>query len=87
MFDVLLLDAGGIPSPLQSIPALTNPLLGQRNLDWQYVTTPQKYSCFGMINQVHKLTISLNIHAEIEAENYEITASEMATWEVYWWNE
>ena len=53
-FKVLLLEAGGEPNPLHSIPAMTAPMLGKRHVDWQYLTEPQKYSCFAMKQQVRK---------------------------------
>lgn len=44
---VLLLEAGGDPVYLHSIPALAPDLLHQANIDWGFKTVPQKWSHFG----------------------------------------
>ncbi|XP_071036353.1 glucose dehydrogenase [FAD, quinone] [Parasteatoda tepidariorum] len=45
---VLLLEAGGIPKLKSEVPILAAQLQMTRN-DWKYHTTPQKYSCFGLV--------------------------------------
>lgn len=51
-FSVLILEAGGNPSPLQAMPALALLMLRQPYIDWRYFTTPQKNACLGMKNNV-----------------------------------
>lgn len=51
-FRVLLLEAGGEPFPMQSIPVLSPLMLGNPSLDWNFYTVPQKYSCYSLNNQV-----------------------------------
>jgi len=51
-FRVLLLEAGGEPFPLQSVPAVAPVMLGNPTLDWNFYTVPQRYSCFALNNQV-----------------------------------
>ena len=51
-FKVLLLEAGGEPNPLQSIPALDTFMLQQPEVDWNYAIEPQRHSCFAMKNNV-----------------------------------
>jgi len=49
---VLLLEAGGDPSPLNAIPLLAADLLGHSQTDWMYSTVPQKNACLSFQNQV-----------------------------------
>jgi choline dehydrogenase-like flavoprotein len=49
---VLLLEAGGDPSPLNNIPLLAADLLGHSSTDWMYETVSQKNACIGFQNQV-----------------------------------
>lgn len=48
---VLVLEAGGSPSPLFDIP-LAAPLLQLTPYDWQYKTIPQGKACLGLTDQV-----------------------------------
>ncbi|XP_075231530.1 alcohol dehydrogenase [acceptor]-like [Lycorma delicatula] len=48
---VIILEAGGSPSPLFDIP-LSAPMLQLTPYDWQYKTVPQRYSCFGLTDKV-----------------------------------
>ncbi|CAG7824981.1 unnamed protein product [Allacma fusca] len=50
-YKVLVLEAGGEPNPLHSIPVLSLFLLNIPHVDWQYFTTPQKKSCLAMNNR------------------------------------
>ena len=47
---VLLLEAGGSPSPLTSVPVLT-PNLQLSGYDWQHLTTPQEAACGAMVDR------------------------------------
>ncbi|CAG7722954.1 unnamed protein product [Allacma fusca] len=47
-FKVLLLEAGGEPNPLQSIPYLSPALLGLPHTDWEYLANPQVNACLAM---------------------------------------
>ncbi|CAG7672760.1 unnamed protein product, partial [Allacma fusca] len=51
-FKVLLLEAGGDPNPLQSIPGIAGVFLNSPQLDWRYLTTSQKHSCLSLKDQV-----------------------------------
>jgi choline dehydrogenase-like flavoprotein len=51
-FNVLLLEAGGEPTPLSAVPALALLMLGQPNIDWGYRTVPQTAGCLSMNNRV-----------------------------------
>jgi len=42
---VLLLEAGGNPHPLQSIPLLAFNLLNQDFIDWKFKTSPSRFAC------------------------------------------
>lgn len=57
---VLLLEAGGIPKLKSEVPILATQLQMTRN-DWKYKTTPQKHSCFGLINRVRDVLIFCEI--------------------------
>ncbi len=48
---VLLLEAGGDPLYLNSIPGLAPNMVGQPFVDWNYFSVPQKYSAFSMNEQ------------------------------------
>ncbi|RZF37891.1 hypothetical protein LSTR_LSTR009991 [Laodelphax striatellus] len=48
---VLVLEAGGSPSPLFDIP-LAAPMLQMTPYDWQYKTEPQRSACFGLNDKV-----------------------------------
>ncbi|ODM92652.1 Glucose dehydrogenase [FAD, quinone], partial [Orchesella cincta] len=50
-FRVLLLEAGGEPFPMQSIPVCAPLMLGNPTLDWNFYSVPQQYSCFSLNNQ------------------------------------
>ncbi|GIY53599.1 glucose dehydrogenase [Caerostris darwini] len=47
---VLLLEAGGVPKLKSEVPILAAQLQMTRN-DWRYLTVPQRYSCFGLVNR------------------------------------
>ncbi|NP_001136328.2 glucose-methanol-choline (gmc) oxidoreductase [Nasonia vitripennis] len=47
--NILLVEAGGVPSYFFNIPILT-PLFLNTVYDWQYVTVPQENACKGLIN-------------------------------------
>lgn len=47
---VLLIEAGGRPSPLFSIP-ITAPMLQLTPYDWQYKTVPQDGACLGLVEK------------------------------------
>ena len=47
---VLLLEAGGTPSPLTSVPVLTANLQ-LSGYDWQHLTTPQEAACGAMLDR------------------------------------
>lgn len=49
--NVLLLEAGGEGFFLTDVPSLAR-IFYKTDIDWQYKTTPQKYSAFGQINNV-----------------------------------
>uniref|UniRef100_A0A0A9WUX8 Glucose dehydrogenase [acceptor] n=2 Tax=Lygus hesperus TaxID=30085 RepID=A0A0A9WUX8_LYGHE len=49
-YTVLLIEAGGEPSPLHDIP-ITSPMLQLSPYDWQYVTLPQESACLGTTNR------------------------------------
>jgi len=49
---VLLLEGGGDPSPLASIPAMAIFLQRIDSTDWQYRTVPQNNSCLAMEERV-----------------------------------
>ena len=51
---VLLLEAGGPPPLLTEVPSLAR-FFWYSNIDWQFKTTPQKYTGFGLNNNVSKL--------------------------------
>ena len=51
-FKVLLLEAGGEPHPLQSIPGLALGMLTQPSIDWRTLTVPQVNACLAHNNQV-----------------------------------
>lgn len=57
--EVLLIEAGGLPSKLHDIP-VTAPMLQRSDCDWQYVTVPQKNACLGLQNKVYKWFYLLN---------------------------
>jgi len=59
-FNVLLLEAGGDPTPLSAIPALAFLMLRQPHIDWRYTTTPQKDACLAMNNRVRFQTWRFN---------------------------
>lgn len=48
---VLLIEAGGRPSPLFSIPIIA-PMLQSTPYDWQYKTEPQDGACLGLTEKV-----------------------------------
>jgi choline dehydrogenase len=52
---VLLLEAGGDPSPLNHIPGIAIDLVGYKNTDWMFRTVPQKNACWGLENNVMHL--------------------------------
>ena len=54
---VLLLEAGGSPPFLSSIPLL-GAFLQKSHYDWQYETVHQKNACKAMKDQVNSLKIS-----------------------------
>ncbi|CAG7642663.1 unnamed protein product [Allacma fusca] len=49
-FRVLLLEAGGDPYPLSSVPGLSLFLLNHNEIDWMHKTVPQKNACLGLKN-------------------------------------
>ena len=51
-FKVLVLEAGGSPNPLMSIPGLGPMLVRNPDVDWMYQTVPQKKSCYSLNEQV-----------------------------------
>lgn len=51
-FKVLLLEAGGEASPHTKLPIFAYIMFGKEPEDWKYVTVPQKYSSFGLENNV-----------------------------------
>lgn len=51
--EVLLIEAGGLPSKLHDIP-VTAPMLQRSDCDWQYVTVPQKNACLGLQNKTSR---------------------------------
>lgn len=51
-YRVLLLEAGGEPNPLMSVPAMAGVFLNQPSVDWKFLTTPQKHSCLSLRDQV-----------------------------------
>lgn len=51
-YKVLLLEAGGTPSPFQTIPALALKFLNHPQTDWGTKTIPQRKACLNSINQV-----------------------------------
>ncbi len=53
-YKVLLLEAGGDPSFLNSVPGLAGELLGYSQTDWGYKSEPQKYACKGLKNHASK---------------------------------
>ncbi|ODN01925.1 Glucose dehydrogenase [FAD, quinone] [Orchesella cincta] len=50
-YTVLLIEAGGTPFPLQSVPVFAPLMLDNKDLTWRYFTVPQKYSCLGLVNK------------------------------------
>lgn len=48
--DVLLLEAGDVPHRMSDMP-FYQPVLQLTELDWNYYSVPQKYSCFGLGEQ------------------------------------
>lgn len=48
---VLVLESGGTPLYLNSIPGLAPNMVGQTMLDWNYFSIPQKYSSYSMNEQ------------------------------------
>lgn len=55
---VLLIEAGGRPSPLIDIP-LSAPMLQLTPYDWQFKTLPQHNACLGMKEQVNLIYESM----------------------------
>lgn len=51
---VLLLEAGPPPPILTEVPALASDFWFSK-IDWNYITTPQKYTGRGLINKVSTL--------------------------------
>jgi choline dehydrogenase len=50
-YKVLLLEAGGEPTPLSAVPALSLLILNYPHIDWRFFTTPQENACFAMNNK------------------------------------
>ena len=62
-YRVLLLEAGGEPNPLMSVPAMGGLFLDHPSVDWRFLTTPQAHSCLSLKNKVlpeTKFVVSLN---------------------------
>jgi len=53
-YSVLLLEAGGTPSPFNALPLLA-PFNVHLETDWRYRTVPQNNSCFGSKERVKNL--------------------------------
>ncbi|CAG7786431.1 unnamed protein product, partial [Allacma fusca] len=51
-FTVLVLEAGGAPHPLHSIPLMSQFVQRMPHADWGYYTVPQRNSCLSMVSQV-----------------------------------
>ena len=64
-FKVLLLEAGGEPNPLQSIPAFDTLMLQQPLVDWNFTIEPQKHACFAMKNNVSIVSSALDCQTRI----------------------
>lgn len=52
---VLLIEAGGDPSFLNSVPGISADLIGYPETDWMHMTVPQKHACWAMKNNVHRI--------------------------------
>lgn len=53
-YNVLLLEAGGEPHPLQSIPGFSVFLIRYPEVDWGHLSVPQKYASLNSVNQVER---------------------------------
>jgi len=54
-YKVLLLEAGGEPHPLQSIPGFSVFLVNYPETDWRHLSVPQRQGSLNSINQVQHL--------------------------------
>ncbi|CAG7820990.1 unnamed protein product [Allacma fusca] len=45
---VLLIEAGGEPTPWQMVPGLSPYMLHYDQIDWGHVTVPQQHACYGL---------------------------------------
>jgi len=56
-YNVLLLEAGGEPHPLQSIPGFSVFLINYPEVDWSHISVPQRHAS---LNSVHQVTEFIN---------------------------
>ena len=52
-FQVLLLEAGGEPFPLSTVPAFSLWQLNHPEIDWMHKTVPQENACLMLTNNVN----------------------------------
>lgn len=53
-YSVLLLEAGGNPNPMQTVPAYFTTILHSPPVDYDFYTVPQENACLALKNQVNK---------------------------------
>jgi choline dehydrogenase-like flavoprotein len=58
-YRVLLLERGGEPNPLQSVPGVESLLSNNPQTDYAYRTVPQNNSCLAMERQVRPIYMML----------------------------
>ncbi|ODM96357.1 Glucose dehydrogenase [FAD, quinone] [Orchesella cincta] len=49
-YSILVLEAGGAPSPIHSLPTIAFTQTNDPAIDWRYMTVPQKQAAFGLNN-------------------------------------
>ncbi|CAL8094312.1 unnamed protein product [Orchesella dallaii] len=60
-YNVLLLEAGGDPNPLQMIPRFGLFLINYQETDWMHKTVPQKFASLNSINQQSSWSTGLGL--------------------------
>lgn len=64
-YSVLLLEAGGNPNQMQSVPAYFSTILHSSQVDYGFYTVPQENACLALKNQVRNLNILSAIYMSI----------------------